>query len=103
MANVPRGAWYWLVLLALAGLLGAYVHYRDLHGRYLRYQQSEDDVRWLQDEREALEEKERSLRRRVERLDTDPVEMEAESRRSKNLVREGETIYQIEVAPDRVR
>ena len=43
-----------------------------------------------------LQKRESELRQRVDHLVNDPVEMEAEVRRSKNRVREGETIYRIE-------
>ncbi|NLT59368.1 MAG: hypothetical protein GXX88_01940, partial [Candidatus Hydrogenedentes bacterium] len=43
---------------------------------------------------------EEELSRKVEHLDGDAVEMEAAIRRNKNLVREGETIYRVELPPE---
>ena len=87
---------YWLALVVLAGLTAAYVHHRDLAGRYEEFKQSEQRVRALHEERRALEAERGSLERRVQHLDGDPVELEATIRRNRNMVRDGETIFRIE-------
>ncbi len=87
-------------MVVLAGLTAAYVHHRDLAGRYEEFKESEQRVQSLHEERRALETEYHGLEQRVQHLDGDPVELEATIRRNRNMVREGETIYRIEeVAP----
>ena len=87
---------YWVALGAFLALVAGYVHWRDLPGRHRQYLQSGETVRGLSREADRLKQETEELRRRVEYLGSDPVELEAAIRRSENLVREGETIYRIE-------
>ena len=96
MKRLP-GRWYWLALIAMAGLLLLYAEHRGLSAKLTEYRDSEAQAEAKRVERDrAVGEVER-LTRQVEQLDSDPVEVEASIRRSKNLVREGETIYRVEL------
>lgn len=92
--------WRWLALLLVAGLAGAYAVHRDLYGTYLEYRESDARVDALMDGHKTLEETRDALQRRVDLLGSDPVEIEASIRRGKNLVREGERVYRIELDQD---
>lgn len=96
-----RRRWFWLALVVLVGLLAAYVQRRDLYRLHGNYVESEDEVERLHTRLEVLNQEEAELDKRVDGLDSDPLEMEAAIRRSKNLVRQGETIYRVELPEDR--
>ncbi|MCP4641464.1 MAG: septum formation initiator family protein [bacterium] len=91
---------YWLSLVVVCALAAGYAYHRDLYGLYLYCRSSEDQVLQLDRELRGLEQDEARLQRRVKGLDNDPVEIEAAIRRNKNLVREGEKVYRIELEPD---
>lgn len=91
--------WYVLVLAAVVVLTALYVGRRDLIGRYWRHEARERQVNAAQQECKDLEKKIEASRKRIEHLGSDPVEIEAAIRRSKDLVRPGEQIYRIEKAP----
>jgi len=91
---------YWLSLALLLGGAAAYVYYANLDGLWAAHQQSERHVQALRHELTGLEQREDGLRRRVEHLESDPVEMEAAIRQRKNLVRPGETVYRVELADE---
>jgi cell division protein FtsB len=78
----------------------AYVVHRDLHGRYQAYQRSEESVQAAQHKEQALEDEKQRLEQRVKDLDQNPLEVEAAIRRIKRLVRDGETVYRLEEAPE---
>ncbi len=99
MTDPNRGR-YWLALLVLVGLLALYAQRRDLYGLYQAQREGGDRVQVLTQQLDDLEQKKASLERRVERLDADPGELEAEIRHTRNLVREGETIYVIKLPED---
>jgi cell division protein FtsB len=87
---------YWLAVALLVALVLVYVHQRDFSSLRLDHRESRNMVDGLRLQVETLQEEEDRLRRRVEHLGTDPVEMEAAIRENKNLVRRGETIYRVE-------
>ncbi len=91
----PR--WYWggLILFALA--LVAYARQHDIAQLYTGYRYSEQEVDQLEERLQSLQEEEQKLQQNVEDLDNDPLAVEAEIRRSKGLVREGETVYRVEL------
>jgi cell division protein FtsB len=91
---------YWIALAVVLALCVAYAYQRDLYGLYRHRQSSEIRVRELRQELDELEQREQQLTERVNGLDSDPVEMEAAIRRNKNLVREGEKVYRIELEAD---
>jgi len=90
---------YWLSLALAAALAGGYWIYRDLSGRYERFRQSEDTVRAVQQQVNDLHTAIAVAKGQVEKLGTDPVEVEKAIRRIKKLVRPGETVFRIEPSP----
>lgn len=85
-----------MVFLVATGLTVGYVIHRDLAGQYTFYQENEEYVRAMREQQRALTAEEQRLTQRVEGLTSDPVEVEADIRRSKGLVRPGERILRIE-------
>lgn len=98
---MPRSssAWYGLSFLLMLGLLAGYAEWRDIRGLYVKYEQSEQEVRRLREELETREREEAQLKRSVANLSSDPVEWEANIRRNQGLVREGEKVYRVDLAP----
>ena len=90
---------YWLALAVMAGLTALYGYERDIYGQYLNYQRSKSELRELRQKVQQRGEEERQASRRVELLQSDPVEREAAVRRTKKLLREGEHIYRLEPEP----
>ncbi|GEM_PF-843164 len=91
---------YMMVVVAVTGIVCAYAFHRDLLSLYNKYCEREAAVQRLRQsvrEAQALED---DLSRRVDGLDHDAVEMEAAIRRNKELIREGETIYRVELPPE---
>lgn len=89
---------YILVFLVVTGLTVGYVVHRDLAGQYNFYKRNEEYVRSMREQLRVLTAEEQRLQQRVEGLTSDPVEVEADIRRNKGLVRPGERIYRIEPA-----
>ncbi|MFO7973942.1 MAG: hypothetical protein R6V12_04835 [Candidatus Hydrogenedentota bacterium] len=81
-------------------MVAIYAFHRDLVSLYTKYCESRAGVQHLREEVRNAQALEEDLARKVERLDHDVVEMEAAIRRNKELVREGETIYRVELPPD---
>ncbi len=97
--NKKGRRWYWVTLLLAVAFAVFYLEQRDLPGRYLNQQH---EIGLLNEQREGLRklENERDrVRRRVENLNTDPLEIEAAIRSRKRLVREGEVVYRLEETP----
>ncbi len=92
--------WYWLTLMAMLLVLAAYAYKRDLVGQYWSYRDSEIELDKLEQSYDSLEQEKQEKTGRVERLDDDPIEIEATVRQTKDLVREGETVYRIEKVDD---
>lgn len=93
-----RRVWrYLLVVLLVALLTTLYASRRNLFGRYIEHRKQQEQVDAVRQQSEDLRKEIDSSRRRVENLGNDPLEIEAAIRRSKDLVREGEKIYRIEV------
>ena len=93
---------YILALLSMILVVSCYVWYRDLVSRYMVYQGSQESVNQLMAENQVLLRERDFLRDRVDRLGSDPIEIEAAIRRTRNLVRENERIYRIELPEDDV-
>jgi len=87
-----------LVVVVLLTLV--YAFQRDLYGLYLRYRNREANLSTERREVESLEQQRQQLEERIEALSTDAVEVEATIRRDRGLVREGETIFRIELSPE---
>jgi cell division protein FtsB len=90
---------YVVAVLLVALVTVFYANRRNLLERYLEHGAREDQIGAEQQQCAELQKEIDSTRRRVENLDSDPLEIEAAIRRSKDLVREGETIYRIETGP----
>jgi len=91
------GGWYWAALALFAVGSVAYAHRHDLVGLYSEYRYSQQEVRRLETRLDDLRKEESALERRVEDLDTDPLAVETEIRRSKGFVREGEKVFRVEL------
>ena len=89
-----------LLIVAVAGLMAAYAFHRDFFALYEHYCERGAEVQASREELRAAKALEEELARKVEQLGGDPVEMEAAIRRNKNLIREGETIYRVELPPE---
>jgi cell division protein FtsB len=98
MDDRNRG-WFWLILLLVAALTALYVQRRDLPGRYMDHQKSAAELTQARQSCAELEGKLEASRQRADHLGSDPTEIEGAIRRSKDLVREGETVFRIEKAP----
>ena len=64
------------------------------------YQHSGQEVHDLEARLDSLKAEEQALRNNVSGLGDDPLELEAAIRDSKGLVREGETIYRVQLSDD---
>ena len=90
----------YLLVVVLAVLLAAlYAGRRNLPGRYIEHEERQGQLDAARKECEDLRKEIDASERRVNNLGSDPLEIEAAIRRSKDLVREGEKIYRIEVDP----
>lgn len=94
-----RGVRYGLAFLLMLGLVGLYMQGRDLRNSYSNYRANQERVKALQAEAEQLKQDKERLEERVSHLSSDPVEKEEAIRRNKDLVREGETVYRVDVDP----
>ena len=92
-----RGGWYWVAVVLFAAALVAYARRHDIVGLYSGYRYSQDEVKQLEARLDGLRKEESALRQRVEDLDTDPLAVESEIRRSIGYVREGENIFRVEL------
>jgi cell division protein FtsB len=88
-----------VAVAAAAVALGVYAERQNLAGLYEEYRYSQDEVRQLEQRLDDLRADEGALKRHVEDLDSDPLAVEAEIRRSKGLVREDEKIFRVELPP----
>ena len=98
-----RNGWYWIgMAVVLVGLTG-YANHHDLMGLYIGYQDSERKVHDLELSLKSLKTEEARLNRSVQGLlNADSLEMEATIRGDRGLVREGETVYRVEIPEDSV-
>ena len=87
---------YIVVFLVVTGLTVGYVVHRDLADQYDFYMENEEYVRSMREQLRILTAEEQRLQQRVDGLTSDPVEVEADIRRNKGLVRPGERIMRIE-------
>ncbi|MCX5758152.1 MAG: septum formation initiator family protein [Candidatus Hydrogenedentes bacterium] len=91
--------WFVLALVLVTSMTLWYVGGRKLVERYSQHQQVQQQTQAAKEQSQRLEKEIGSTRERIEHLGSDPMEIEAAIRRSKELVREGEKIYRIEKAP----
>lgn len=91
---------YWAAVAACALLMVGIARYHGLTDLFKEYRYSENEVRVLESRLESLQDDAAHLERNVEGLHDDPLAMEAEIRRSKGFVRDGERIYRIQRPAD---
>jgi len=91
-------AWFVLAFVLVTGLTLWYVGGRKLVERYGRHQDVQQQTQAAKEQARRLESEIDNTRQRIKHLGSDPMEIEAAIRRSKDLVREGEKIYRIEKA-----
>mgnify|MGYP001354213156 CR=1 FL=1 len=91
------GRLYGLLTVLSVVLTGGYVYARDLSAKYEAHVQMEEGVNALTRQCEALKAERDALYDRVQKLSSDPVEIEASIRRTKHLVRLNERVYRIEL------
>ena len=96
-----HGNWYWIGLIILTGLLLGYAEYHDLPKLYTSHQESESDVTVLEQRLEDVKKNKEQLQTHVEELDENPLSVEAAVRENMGHVREGETVYRIELSDKR--
>jgi cell division protein FtsB len=89
------------LLFALVVFLSSalYVDHRDILGRYLAHREQLRSINATRQQCVDLQKEIESSRRRVEKLGSDPTEIEAAIRHTKDLVRQGEKVYRIEFSP----
>jgi cell division protein FtsB len=92
--------WFVLALVLVSSMTLWYVGGRKLVERYNQHQQVQQQTQAAKGQSQRLEKEIDNTRQRIEHLGSDPMEIEAAIRRSKDLVREGERIYRIEKAPN---
>ncbi|MEK7794993.1 MAG: septum formation initiator family protein [Candidatus Hydrogenedentota bacterium] len=95
--RIRTGMWYWLALAFILGAVVFYAQQHDVFGLYDQYQESERAVQELDERLSAATAEEAVSREHVEHLERDPLEIEAAIRDGKGLVRDGETIYRVEL------
>ena len=85
-----------MTLVGAGALAAVYAEWRDVGRRYEAYRRNETEIQTKRIECEALEQRLQASRQRVDSLGNDLLEIEADIRHNKSLVREGEIIYRIE-------
>jgi cell division protein FtsB len=93
--------WYWIGLLVVFAGMATYASEKNLVGLYHGYQESEEELLQLDDEIVRLEAQKANLEHKIEGLDTDPIVVEMAIRRNTGHVREGETIYRVEIPAEK--
>ena len=81
--------------------MAMYASEKNLIGLYHSYQESEEQLIQLDEEIVQLENKKAKLERKIEGLDTDPLIVEMAIRKNTGHVREGETIYRVEIPAEK--
>lgn len=80
--------------------LAFYASEKDLIGLYQGYQESEERLVVLDKQIVELEQEKAGLELKIVGLDTDPLVVETAIRKNTGHVREGETIYRVEIPAD---
>jgi len=91
-----RDKWFWVSVTLVVTVSVIYADRHDLYGRYVAHQTSLEDVRQQELKRDALKQEIEGTQKVVSNLSDDPLEIEAAVRRSRDLVRQGETVYRIQ-------
>jgi cell division protein FtsB len=95
----------WLIsrfgLMALGALaIGGLIYMAAQGDGFLKQNELEQEKVKLEGEIEALQDENRLLRERLERLKNDPAFVEDEARKKLGLIRSGETVYRLSEEPD---
>lgn len=93
------GRRFGLMLIGVAAL-GALIYLVISADGFARNSELKKEKAKLEAEIEALEDENRLLRQRLERLQTDPAYVEDEARKKLRLIRPGETVYRLAEEPD---
>lgn len=91
--------WLLGLVLVLAISIG-YYHQRNIQQRYDEFKENQKALENIRDEVNALRVRVEEARARVERMENDPLEIEAAIRRDRRMTRDGEIIFHIEGAPE---
>lgn len=83
-----------------AVIMGSLVYLLTSADSFLKSGELEREIQKLEHEIEVLEDDNRLLRQKLERLQTDPNYIEDEARKKMGLVRPGEVIYRLSEEPD---
>mgnify|MGYP003802429347 FL=1 len=86
-------------MTAVVGILVGYAYHRDFSGSWEKLQANKRAIDQLRQQEIHLKAQRDEIKKSVDGLSSDPVEMEESVRRNKSLVREGETVYRIELPP----
>jgi|GEM_PF-661410 len=90
-----------VVLLALgAVILAALIYLVASADSFIKSGELEKEIQRLQHEINVLEDENRLLRQKKDRLETDPAYIEDEARKKLGLIRPGEVIYRLSEEPD---
>ena len=93
--------WYWIGLLVIFAGMATYASEKNLITLYHSYQESEEQLVQLDDEIVQLKVQKAKLERKIKGLDTDPLVVEMAIRKNTGHVREGETIYRVEIPAEK--
>lgn len=100
MAPRSKG-WYWICLIALVAGLVLYASERDFPGLYEGYTESTLELETLGNHAERLERDKLKLEHKIMGLDTNSVVQESAIRKNTGHVRDGETIYHVELPKEK--
>lgn len=99
-----RGQWkYWLLALGLIGLALLYADSRNLQERFWDHQLDAKELKVREKEITDLETEVEQAKAKLEQLDKDPVEIEANVRKINGQVRDGEIIFRVEDVNSKVQ
>lgn len=90
---------YLLGIVLVGSVAYGYYHQRNIHARYLEFQENEKQIDAVRQDIESLKERVDQVKIRVQNMENDPVEIEATIRRIRRLTRDGEVIFHVEEVP----
>ena len=97
--RILPGKGYVLALLLSAAFAATYASQRDLKAQYRFYQENEAYTATMRHEYGARVALEQQLVERVDGLERDPIAMEENIRRQKQMARPGEHVFRVEPGP----
>ena len=90
--------WMLGLVLVIAVAYG-YAQQRNIQQRYVELRENQAVLENIRMEVEALRNRVHETRERVEKMESDPLEIEAAIRRDRRMTRDGEIVFRIEDAP----